>query len=57
MRRLFKHVELDKTVIVKKRPPCVVCEEQKGELQLSKTDWICEECAQTISSHASDMGY
>lgn len=46
-----------KQLLLKKRPPCVVCEEQKGELQLSKTDWICEECAQTISSHASDMGY
>ncbi|WP_186323840.1 hypothetical protein [Bacillus thuringiensis] len=46
-----------KKFFLKKRPPCVVCEEQEGELQLNETDWICENCAQIVSSHASDMGY
>ncbi|MDY7965420.1 hypothetical protein P4I85_15085 [Bacillus cereus] len=45
-----------KTLFLKKRPPCIVCEEQEGELQLDDNNWICEECAQCISSHNTDMG-
>ncbi|WP_215597593.1 hypothetical protein [Bacillus mycoides] len=36
------------TIFEKKRPPCIVCEEQEGELQLNETDWICENCAQIM---------
>lgn len=37
-----------KKLFSKKRPPCIVCEEQEGELQLNETDWICENCAQKL---------
>ncbi|WP_176542088.1 hypothetical protein [Bacillus wiedmannii] len=34
-----------KWVKKQKRPPCIVCEKQEGELQLKETNWICENCA------------
>ncbi|QWU45040.1 MULTISPECIES: hypothetical protein [Bacillus] len=37
-----------KETIFEKRPPCIVCEEQEGELQLNETDWICENYAQIM---------
>ncbi|MES9665426.1 hypothetical protein COK06_04030 [Bacillus cereus] len=35
-----------KKLFSKKRPPCIVCEEQEGELHLKETNWIFENCAQ-----------
>ncbi|MBW3493855.1 MULTISPECIES: hypothetical protein [Bacillus] len=37
-----------KKLFSQKRPPCIVCEEQEGELQLNETDRICENCAQIM---------
>lgn len=36
---------MGKETVFKKRPPCIVCEKQEGELQLKETNWICENCA------------
>lgn len=38
-----------KKLFSKKRPPCIVREEQEGELQLNETDRICENCAQIMN--------
>ncbi|MES5938553.1 MULTISPECIES: hypothetical protein [unclassified Bacillus cereus group] len=37
---------MGKETVFKKRPPCIVCEKQEGELHLKETKWICENCAQ-----------
>jgi ribosomal protein L37AE/L43A len=36
---------------------CVNCDRRNATLQLNDKEWICEDCAQSISSHASEMGY
>lgn len=41
------------TVVEKK---CIYCG-KSAELQNDNDSWICEDCAQSTSSHATDMGY
>lgn len=36
---------------------CVCFKETKATLQLNDNEWICDDCAQSISGHATDMGY
>jgi ribosomal protein L37AE/L43A len=40
-----------------KTAKCVNCDRRNATLQLNDKEWICEDCAQSISSHASEMGY
>ncbi|WP_180231076.1 hypothetical protein [Bacillus toyonensis] len=44
-----------KTIFLKQCPPCIVCEENEGELQLSETNWICEKCAQIMNELGNEI--
>ncbi|WP_197059921.1 hypothetical protein [Bacillus sp. UNC322MFChir4.1] len=44
-----------KRLFSKKRPPCIVCEKQEGELQLNENEWICEKCAQIMHELGNEM--
>ncbi|MFP3412434.1 hypothetical protein SB773_12545 [Bacillus sp. SIMBA_074] len=43
-----------KKLFSKKRPPCIVREEQEGELQLNETDRICENCVQIMHGKGNE---
>lgn len=36
---------------------CVFCKAYNATLLLDHNNWICNDCAQSISDHATDMGY